>query len=205
MTQTPESAAHPPGWYADPMGSPRQRWWDGDRWTADLHDPSLEVYGVAAPTAPAVPIGPVSADTPVYNNFIWAIVLLPVVTLIAASSVDTTASLARAFAGDSSMDPAETLSGLLSWAVYLGTVALAFLDRRQLARDGFAKPFHWGWAFLAAGVYVVGRSVIVRRRSGRGLTPIWVWVGITVVSVIIGVSRMIAALNEIMPDGSLPT
>ena len=202
MTQTPDPTAHQAGWYADPMGSPRQRWWDGQKWTDDLNDPTLAVYGVAQPKAP---IAPVSAETPVYNNFIWAIVLLPVVTLIASSAVDTTESLSRAFAGDSSLNPAETLSSLLSWAVYIGTVVLAFLDRRQLTRDGFTRPFHWAWAFLSAGVYVVGRSVIVRRRSGRGLTPIWVWAGITVVSVIIGVSRMITALNQIMPDGTLPT
>ncbi len=25
-----------PGWYADPLGSPRSRWWDGHTWTAEL-------------------------------------------------------------------------------------------------------------------------------------------------------------------------
>jgi hypothetical protein len=26
------------GWYADPMGSPQSRWWDGNAWTAELRD-----------------------------------------------------------------------------------------------------------------------------------------------------------------------
>ncbi|MES2092562.1 MAG: DUF2510 domain-containing protein [Actinomycetota bacterium] len=34
-----------PGWYADPLGSPRSRWWDGHTWTAEL--------GAEAPSQPA--------------------------------------------------------------------------------------------------------------------------------------------------------
>ncbi|HEX2314871.1 MAG TPA: DUF2510 domain-containing protein [Thermomonospora sp.] len=29
-----------PGWYADPHGTGRLRWWDGRRWTEHLHDPA---------------------------------------------------------------------------------------------------------------------------------------------------------------------
>jgi hypothetical protein len=42
-----------PGWYADPMGSPRSRWWDGSAWTAEL---SVE--------APAEPAAAVVNDAP---------------------------------------------------------------------------------------------------------------------------------------------
>jgi Protein of unknown function (DUF2510) len=31
--------APPPGWYADPAGSPWWRWWDGRRWTAHVGPP----------------------------------------------------------------------------------------------------------------------------------------------------------------------
>lgn len=30
---------HQPGWYADPMGGPGHRWWDGARWTAQVASP----------------------------------------------------------------------------------------------------------------------------------------------------------------------
>lgn len=29
----PTATAPPPGWYADPDGGDRRRWWDGTRWT----------------------------------------------------------------------------------------------------------------------------------------------------------------------------
>lgn len=45
MSDPTNRPAPPAGWYADPQGLPQQRWWTGDRWTADV-----------APTiAPAVP------------------------------------------------------------------------------------------------------------------------------------------------------
>ena len=27
----------PPGWYADPLGRPQWRWWNGEHWTDDVH------------------------------------------------------------------------------------------------------------------------------------------------------------------------
>jgi hypothetical protein len=85
------------------------------------------------------------------------------------------------------------------------SIVLAYFDRRTLRQLGVAHPFHWAWAILWSGAYVFGRSVIVRRRAGRGMAPAWVWLGIFVVSLISGVSRMIDAVNTVFPNGSVPT
>lgn len=199
MTDSPAPRAHPPGWYSDPMGSPRQRWWDGTRWTDDLHDPALEVSGVTAPTV----FGP---DAAVYNPLIWAITLLPLLTLYTASSVDVTAQMQQAMDGGTAPPSAEeVISNVVSFAVYAASIVLALRDRRRLQRAGVTKPFHWAWSFLLAGVYVIGRSVIVRRRAGRGIAPAWVWAAISAVSLIAAVAQMSEAMNVLFPNGSIPT
>ena len=39
------------GWYPDPSGAPRQRWWDGAQWTAYERDAPV----APAPAAPSAP------------------------------------------------------------------------------------------------------------------------------------------------------
>lgn len=199
MTDSPAPRAHPPGWYADPMGSPRQRWWDGSRWTDDLHDPTLEVYGVAAPAV-------LGANTPVYNPLIWTIALLPLLTLMASSAIDLTAEVRMTLEETAvPASPEQVRSNLISLGVYAGSVVLAYFDRRRLMQLGIAKPFHFAWSFLWVGVYVFGRSVVVRRAVGRGMTPAYVWLAIFVLSLIVVVSRMTDAVNTVFPNGTIPT
>ena len=123
MSDAAEDVPTQRGWYADPAGLPQQRWWDGEQWTEHLHDPERNAYGDDAARPQAS----------VFNNFIWAIALLPVVSFLALTS-------------------AETGSPLLSWGIAVGSIVLAFLDRRQLERDGMERPFHWAWALLSPGV-----------------------------------------------------
>ena len=54
------------GWYPDPAGGPRSRWWDGTAWTEHFQDP----YSTSA-VAPKAPEG-----TRVYNLWIWLICFL---------------------------------------------------------------------------------------------------------------------------------
>ncbi|MBC7442174.1 MAG: DUF2510 domain-containing protein [Ramlibacter sp.] len=191
-TDTAGAVAPAPGWYTDPSGLPRQRWWDGTQWTEHLHDPALEAYGAVAPTV----IGP---ETPVYSPLIWALTLLPLISLGTLVVSDPLASTFRLEPGKPAfIDPVAVLSQLLDLALYAGYVVLAYFDRRRLNLAGFVRPFHWAWAFLFSGVYVIGRSVVVRRRSGRGLAPIWVWTGIYTVTLIVGTIKVIQVFSSVM-------
>ncbi|MFH6779358.1 DUF2510 domain-containing protein, partial [Clavibacter michiganensis] len=38
MNDSTGTPSTPAGWYADPAGSDRLRWWDGTRWTDHLTD-----------------------------------------------------------------------------------------------------------------------------------------------------------------------
>ena len=172
MSDAAEDLPTQRGWYADPAGLPQQRWWDGEQWTEHLHDPERNAYGDDAARPQAS----------VFNNFIWAIALQPVVSFLALTS-------------------AETGSPLLSWGIAIGSIVLAFLDRRQLERDGMERPFHWAWAFLSPGVYVVGRSLVARRRSGSSLAPMWVWAAIMFVYILTAAGKADVAGSALVALG----
>jgi hypothetical protein len=152
-----------PRWHADPEGGEGLRWWDGTQWTASVMD-SNEL-------APPVQ-RPLADGTPVYTVPLWVLVFLPVLSpLILLLDVGS----------------AGLLRNLLNLAVYAGAILLAYADHRALQAAGYQRPFHWGWSFLSSGVYVVGRSIIVNRRIGRGLTPIWVWAAVAVLALTAGI------------------
>jgi hypothetical protein len=71
------------------------------------------------------------------------------------------------------------------------SIVFAWLDWRELKRRGVARPFHWAWAFFALlisiGVYVIGRTVVLKRETGSGLTALWVWIGSMVLAFLIGI------------------
>ncbi|MFF2372253.1 DUF2510 domain-containing protein [Agromyces sp. NPDC058110] len=171
----PVPATAPAGWYPDPSGAPAQRWWDGAAWTEHSAPgaTTLRPYGEHL-VAEQVP-----ADTPTSTPWIWLIIVLPVLATLPLLGLDLTGYLI-----DSITDPlAQVRMYLDPW--YLGTLALSWsayglgvwfaaLDRAELRRRGFGRQFHWAWAFLSSLVYVIGRSVVVRRQAGRGTAPMHV-------------------------------
>ncbi|MDQ1580927.1 MAG: hypothetical protein QOD05_1702 [Microbacteriaceae bacterium] len=191
MTDSVQTPATPPAWYPDPADATRLRWWDGGQWTAHLHDPSLAQQPVVStPT-----VGP---QTPVYNGFIWAIVLLPLLSSIAFLTFDMNGYAIRSLSGERGVSLATVPYSLIGWAIYLVIPLLAYFDRRRLQRDGYVRPFHWAWAFLNSAVYVIGRSVVVKRRSGRGIAPIWIWAAVVLVSIAIAVIKTAGAVATIV-------
>jgi hypothetical protein len=139
----------------------------------------------------------------VYTPFIWILTLLPLFGIATLLTIDTSALVASS-SDPLAMyrDPGYLTSLALGWIVYGVSVLLAYFDHKRLLRDGFDRPFHWAWTFFAGGVYVIGRSIIVRRRAGRGQAPIWVWASITLFVTIVGiveVGRMMATLMSTIP------
>ena len=201
------AAAVPPGWYDDGTGSGQQRWWSGVEWTEH----------VAAPVMIARPLLP--ADRPVYSVWIWLIVLLPLLSLGSfflwhpnfdylsdPSILDHPARLqAEQFA--SLYTPGYFAILGLSFLSYGLTALFAWRDAIWLRAQGVVRPFSWPWVFIPSYgglIYVIGRSVIVRRVARpRGLAPIWVLIAVVVlgfvVSIIWTISLMSGVLSHI-PD-----
>ena len=143
--------------------------------------------------------------------YFWIIVLLPLLTVIALLFWDVESygrSLGTYLApGDgyrplAMVDPAYFALIGVGWAVSAATIVLAYFDWRTLTRRGMDRPFHWAWSFLAlasggALVYVIGRSVVVRRRSGRGLAPLWVFVGVEVLALVVVAVKVAVLLSAL--------
>lgn len=197
----------PAGWYPEPSGAEGQRWWDGTRWTeysTPLSPPPPTQYApYGSATQARLPEG-----TPVYTVWIWLIVVLPIVALIPFFLWDTEKYLQRSMAGDpmaelsAYSDPMYLAAQLLGWVAYAASIVFAYFDLVALRKLGYAKQFHWAWTFLGALVYVIGRSVVVKRQAGYGATPIAV--GITLyVGAIIGVLVWTFTMVENVMDASM--
>ena len=201
----------PAGWYADPAGSPQLRWWDGTQWTSHFQAPAQAQAPAYAPYTPAAaaPIPTVPPGTPVYNPFIWALTLLPLLSLLLLplSFTEIDQAMSSSFNDPTSVNPyggystggllIQGLTTLLSWLIYGAGVVLAFFDRKWLLAKGYAQPFHWAWAFLGV-VYPIGRSVVVRRRAGRGIAPMWVTIGVLALSLILSVVVIATVFQSFM-------
>ncbi len=178
-----------PGWYPDPAGSARTRWWDGTSWTEHFYDAATGAP-VADLTAPS--------GTKAYTPWIWLVVFLPYLTLPLLFTFD----LSSMFTVDSLSDPSASTSaqlGLITSPAYiamtLGSFVLsaavivsAYLDWRVLQAAGVPKPFHWAWSFAnLAGypVYAIGRAVVTKRRTGHGSAVLWAAIGMFVVAFVV--------------------
>lgn len=176
-----DAYAAPAGWYPEPDGTDGQRWWDGVRWT-EFATP------LAAPRFPqydAVVRPRVSEGTPVDTLWIWLIVVLPVVALIPFFLWDVEGYMVQSMTDPMAqvrmyLDPMYLASVLLGWGAYGASVVFAYLDVVALRRLGYSRQFHWAWAFLSSLVYVIGRSVVVKRQAGHGGAPMWVTIALNV-------------------------
>ncbi|PZU48723.1 MAG: hypothetical protein DI566_02635 [Microbacterium sp.] len=205
----------PAGWYPDPADPRGQRWWDGVGWTAYQQEATATApqqpqprfgelaptasYGVAAPVTPLAPPAPVNVDT--NTVWIWLAVVVTALPFAMLFLFDWNGYMEAVIRAELNGEIAALqdwagrilLLSLVSWGCYAGLVVLCWLDWRELRSRGVPAPFHWAWSFFAGingglAVYMIGRAVVLRRRTvGGGWAPLWVWIGVTVVGFIVAV------------------
>lgn len=223
MTNSSNGPTPPPGWYHDPAGTGRLRWWDGALWTDQFSAPHAAAYPPgpygAGPHGPGpyaaaayIPERPrISSETPVYNPMIWIITLLPLLSVVLLALWNPEFRLINIGSRNTpTVDPASVFTPAYfllvfsGFATYAVSVLLAYFDSERLKRDGVVRPFHWAWSFLSGTVYVVGRSVIVRKVAPeRGLVPVWVLIGVVVLSVAVWTIKMSAMMAQMI--SSIPS
>lgn len=179
----------PAGWYPDPQNPAQGRYWDGSAWTDQVHQPGQPAVKLRAPEG-----------TDPNTVWMWILVLLPLLGYIAMLFVPWQSymdSILQSPTNPSNLmqeelafftSPGYILSLVLSFVTYVATVVLAYFDFRELAARGLPKPFHWALTFIPSYgylVYVIGRSVVVKSRTDRGLGPLWVAIGILVLGILL--------------------
>jgi hypothetical protein len=180
----------PAGWYPDPQHPGQGRYWDGSAWTEHLHQPGQPAPKLRAPEG-----------TDPSTVWIWILVLAPLVSVIATAFIPW-GQYVRAMLGPDITNPSAMIDAELAFLtspLYLGslavsfvwyaaTVVLAYLDYRTLTARLVPKPFPWALTFIPGYgflVYVIGRSIVVKGRTGRGLAPLWVTIAIFVLSMVV--------------------
>lgn len=191
-----------PGWYPDPWGGDAPRWWDGGQWTAHVGTAPV-VTSPAAPTPTPTPARESTAHIPVYNVWIWLVVFAPYVSILALpflrfpplpdlAAMDDPGVMIQ-WQLEFFLEPALIVATLAGWAgAVLGIVA-AHRDWKSLGDAGLERPFHWAWVFLifvVGPVYAIGRAVVVRQRTGRGIAVLWAAIGALVATVVITIVWM---------------
>lgn len=147
--------------------------------------------------------GRVPEGTPTANWLIWAYTLLPLLSVFTLFAWDfegfMIASVTDPLAANSMLlDPGYLLLSVGSWVIAAAMIVLAVLDWRWLGRQGYPRRFHWAWAILSNLVYVIGRSVVVKRQAGRGFAPMWATLAVSVLSLVLVIVWFVQMMNVIM-------
>ncbi|WP_052226673.1 DUF2510 domain-containing protein [Microbacterium mangrovi] len=165
-------------------------------------------YAQQGAYAPVSQYPQVEPGTPGTTVWAWLVALLPIIDVVLSLgyTLSIPAAMSSFVAQMGSVDPstpegASRLSAAMlgtffnGWyaallivglLVYAATVVFSYFDHRELVRRGYVKPFHWAWAFLGSLVYIIGRTVVVHRRGGRSLGPLWAMIAVFVASIVIG-------------------
>lgn len=199
----------PAGWYPDPQSGGAVRWWDGAQWT--VHAPQA-----TAPVASGGWVAPAPVRVDTNTVWIWLAIVASVLPLGGLFFIDWNGYMNTIMLPSATHNSGAFVSGIVQWQVrmllisgvswlWMGVFILfSWLDWRELRRRGVPLPFSWAWSFFAllgggAAVYVIGRTVVLKRRTeSGGWAPLWVWIGATVLSCVIVTVWMVSAFEAMM-------
>ena len=189
----------PAGWYPI-AGSRQQRWWDGSAWTEHVYDPATALPAAADIRHLRAPEGTSSSTI-----WMWLTAVSPVIAI--AGYIPTALSLTPYenvdFATGAGVNQFFGISFLLDAVLLVACILFPILDWRALGKRGVPRPFHWAWSLPAIilstpAIYVIGRTVVARRRTGTGLAPLWVFIALQVIAWIIGAVVSIVFISELV-------
>lgn len=215
-----------PGWYLDEQG--QQRWWDGAAWTHHVADaPQAQQAQQAQQTLPQqVPAQPqfqpqyaqqqgqpyvqyqqltrpqIAADAPVDSAWTWVAVFAPFLSVPLLFTFDFAGYMASLMEGR-----IDGMMSLFIWELVIMFASLiltatvivaAAFDYRNLVARGVERPFHWAFAFIGGLVYLIGRHVVLRKVCRTPGWPLWIFIGLEVVTLAIVSLWFVFVMREIL-------
>lgn len=190
----------PAGWFPDPSGAGRQRYWDGTAWTG--HTAPTRPADASAASSAAIRQPPLPDGARVNTVWAWLLAFLPLASLLSLPLIDYGAFFRESL--NSARDPTATLrqfsnpglllTQLIGFLSIAANVLIAALDHRSLRGLGVVRPFHWAWSFLQP-TYMIGRAVVLRRRVHRGAAPTAVYFAVSLVVFIVTFTAVGIALG----------
>lgn len=183
-----------------------------DEWRASLPSFGQQLGTGLGPTstfsapAPAPSVAPFSTTAtwqahPTSSNTaaVWWLIFLPLIggLLLFPGAIAIWGLDAVWGYMDSSTPDADALTFLgYIWGVSLlfgiATLLLGFRDRATLRQLGHQEPASPWWQLLSQLVYLVIRTVAVRRETGQGQAPLVVYLCIQIAPIVLGIIAAIA-------------
>lgn len=168
-------------------------------------------YPAAQPYQPYAPDAQLRAPEGTNTNtvWIWLVALLPLLGVAALFTIDITGYLRSAMQNPGSpagmldllTSPGYVPTMVLGWVSSIAIIVFSYLDWRALKARGVPQPFHWAFSFLllaSAGiVYPIGRSVVVKRRAGGSMAPMWVAIAVYAVIIIASIAWTVMIMNQV--------
>lgn len=165
-----------------------------------------------APTAPDQSFASLTAPagTKTGTVWIWLVVLLPLLSLPALFLIDIagyTRDVMQNPTSPSAMlslyaSPGFIVAMVLGFASTIASIVFCYLDWRALKARGVPSPFHWAFGFLvlaSAGiVYPIGRSIVVKRRTGAGYAPMVVAIVVFVLVILVSIVWAAVITSQIL-------
>jgi len=133
-------------------------------------EPAEDRFGHTVPLQPADREDPADRYLDIPSRWssasVWLIAFMPWISVLTAFAALMVAAVAPA-----------------AWWWQLGAVLLPFLltlaaaqrDVLRLRLWRHRTVAHWAWSLLGAPVYLIARTVVLRRHAGLGSAPLWVW------------------------------
>ena len=163
--------------------------------------------------APMTPVeGEPTVDVDTNTVWIWLAIVASALPFAFLLLFDWNAYIEASIRAELNSDPSAmqgmfgqiAILAIFGWGTFAAFVVFCWLDCRELRNRGVRAPFHWAWSFFSylnggVAVYMIGRAVVLKRRTvSGGWPPLWVWIAVMAIGIVVTVVWFVSLISMIM-------